>query len=140
MTQIVTPMLSYEDVRAALAWLGDAFGFREIGRITMPDGTIGHAEMETGDGGVIMLAEPTPAYRSPRRHAEVCADAAAWSSVPYVIDGVHVYVSDIKVHFERARRAGATILGEVGDVAVDGRYRAADIEGHRWMFEDIAEA
>ncbi|MFV2178392.1 VOC family protein [Actinomadura sp. LOL_016] len=135
MKQIVTPMLSYEDVRAALAWLGDAFGFRETGRITMPDGTIGHAEMETGDGGLIMMAEPTPAYRSPGRHAETCADAAAWSSVPYVIDGVHVYVSDVEAHLGRARRAGATILGEPGD----GRYRAADLEGHRWMFEDVAE-
>ncbi|RSN46539.1 VOC family protein [Actinomadura sp. WAC 06369] len=138
MRQVVTPMLSYEDVRAALVWLGDAFGFRETGRITMPDGTIGHAEMETEDGGAIMLAEPTPAYRSPRRHAEECAEAAAWSSVPYVIDGVHVYVSDIEAHFERARGAGAVILAEVGDIAVDGRYRAADLEGHRWMFEDVA--
>ncbi|NUU24446.1 MAG: glyoxalase/bleomycin resistance/extradiol dioxygenase family protein, partial [Streptomycetaceae bacterium] len=51
MPQVVTPMLAYEDVGAALDWLGKAFGFRETARIAMPDGSIGHAEMETEYGG-----------------------------------------------------------------------------------------
>ena len=56
----VIPMIAYEDASAALEWLAKAFGFRERTRITMPDGSIGHAEMEVVDDGVIMLAEPDP--------------------------------------------------------------------------------
>lgn len=78
-----------------------------------------------------MFAEPTPAYRSPGRHGRTCEEAAAWLAVPYVIDGVHVYVSDVEAHYARARKAGATILGELDD----SLYRAADIEGHRWVFQ-----
>lgn len=135
MQQIVTPMLSYEDADAALAFLAKAFGLRETNRITMPDGSIGHAEVVTEDGGVIMLAEPTSAYRSPKHHAETCQDAAAWSAVPYVIDGVHIYVSDIDAHYKRAREAGATILREPTEAPHGHRYTAADLEDHRWMFE-----
>jgi uncharacterized glyoxalase superfamily protein PhnB len=60
----VAPMLSYEDAAAALVWLAKAFGFRERTRITMPDGSIGHAEMEISDG-IVMLAEPDPTTRAP---------------------------------------------------------------------------
>lgn len=134
MEQIVTPMLSYEDVDAALAWLGKAFGLRETERISMPDGSIGHAELQTEDGGIIMLAEPTSAYRSPLHHAATCADAAAWLAVPYVIDGVHVSVADIEAHYARACEAGATILRELTRSPDGTRYVAADLEGHRWMF------
>ena len=41
------PMLSYEDVAAAVDWLSDAFGFREVGeRYTDDDGRVSHAEIE----------------------------------------------------------------------------------------------
>src|SRR5262245_21394090 len=73
----VTPMIAYQDAAAALEWLARAFGFRERTRIAMPDGSIGHAEMEIGDG-LIMLAEPGPQYQNPTRHAEVCEPARQW--------------------------------------------------------------
>ena len=90
----VIPMLSYEDGPAALDWLARAFGFRERTRMVGKDGRLGHGEMETGSG-VIMLATPTPDYRGPRRHRESCEEAARWSAVPYVVDGVLVYVDDV---------------------------------------------
>jgi uncharacterized glyoxalase superfamily protein PhnB len=38
-------------------------------------------------------------------------------------------------HFERARRAGATILAEPADQFYgDRRYGALDPEGHEWYF------
>ena len=68
----IVPMLSYDDPAAALEWLERAFGFRERGeRYTDDRGVITHAEMELGDSGVIMLANPTPDYQSPRHHDEV---------------------------------------------------------------------
>ena len=134
----ITPMLAYEDAAAALDWLAAAFGFRERGgRYTDDDGTVTHAEMELGDG-VIMLATPTPEYQSPKHHAEVCEAARRWLSVPWVIDGLHVYVDDVDAHFTRAKEAGATILSEPGDSGHGRMYRVADLEGHRWMFSERA--
>src|SRR2546426_8218828 len=107
----IVPMMAYEDVSAALDWLARAFGFREREgtRFTSDDGRITHAEMEL-EGGVIMLANPTPDYQSPKHHAEVCEQARKWSAVPYVIDGLHVFVEAVDDHFARAKEAGATLL------------------------------
>jgi PhnB protein len=130
----IIPMMAYEDVAAALDWLAAAFGFRERMRYEEPDGRITHAEMEMGEG-VIMLSNPTPDYQSPNRHREACEIARAWSTVPWVIDGLLVYVDDVDKHFEQADEAGATILSEPQDQTYgDRNYRAEDLEGHRWMF------
>ncbi len=59
-----------------------------------------------------------------------------WSEVPYIVDGVHVYVDGADAHFQRAKDAGATILSRVKEGAVGKRYRAEDLEGHRWMFTE----
>ena len=138
-TPSVVPMISYEDGTAALVWLSRAFGFRETARHTTPDGRLSHGEMEAGDG-LIMLASPTPEYRSPKRHREVCEQARKWSTAPWVIDGVLVYVDDIDRHFRRAKAAGATILSEIEPGPPGRRYRAEDLEGHRWFFFEKGEA
>ena len=115
-TPSVIPMISYEDGIAALEWLAKAFGFRETSRVTGPDGRLSHGEMEAGDG-LIMLASPTPDYRSPKRHREICEQARIWSEVPWIIDGVLVYVDDLDRHFKRAKAAGATILSDIQEGA-----------------------
>jgi len=130
----IMPFIAYEDPAAALEWLAGAFGFRERTRMTEADGRITHAEMEWNDG-VIMLANPSPAYRGPRRHAQDCAQARAWLDNPYVVDGLHVYVEDVDQHAKRAREAGANILrGPVDQDYGERIYVAEDLEGHRWMF------
>lgn len=130
------PMIAYEDAAAAIEWLTRAFGFREIAanRYVDQDGRVGHAEMETDRGGVIMLATPTPDYVSPKRHRESCEAAARWSSVPWVIDGVQVEVDDIESHHARAKAAGARLLSAIDDEDFGRLYRVEDLEGHRWMF------
>ena len=136
----IAPMLSYEDVGAAMEWLTRAFGFKEVGqRYTDDQGRVTHAEVELG-GAVVELGWPGPDYQSPAHHAEVCEHARAWLSVPYVIDGVLVYVPDADAHLERARSAGATILREPQDEPYGRVYNAADPEGHRWMFLQPPEA
>jgi uncharacterized glyoxalase superfamily protein PhnB len=129
----VIPMIAYEDGFVALAWLSEAFGFRERARMIGEDGSLSHAEMEAGDG-LIMVATPTPDYESPRRHRQQCVAARKWSSVPWVIDGVLVYVDDVDAHFQRAKSAGAAILSEPEDGGPGRLYRVEDLEGHRWMF------
>ena len=129
----VIPMIAYADGPAALDWLVRVFGFRERERRVSKDGRLEHGEVDTGHG-VIMLATPSPHYQGPRRHREGCEAARKWSEVPYIIDGVLVYVDDVEAHFERARAGGANILSEL-EVGENGkRYRAEDLEGHRWMF------
>ena len=132
--RVAIPMLSYEDVAAAVDWLGNAFGFREIGeRYTDDDGRVTHAELEL-DGAVVYLGWPGAGYMSPKRHAEVCEYAREWSSVPYIVNGVNIEVGDVDAHCERARAAGATILREPKTEPYGRLYNAADLEGHRWMF------
>jgi uncharacterized glyoxalase superfamily protein PhnB len=129
----VIPMLSYEDGMAALDWLARAFGFDEIARQAWPDGRLAHGEMKAGSG-LIMLASPTPDYECPKHHRENCDQARKWSTVPWVIDGVLVVVDDLERHFARAKAAGATILSAIEKGPPGRRYRAEDLEGHRWFF------
>ena len=129
----VIPMISYEDGIRALEWLATAFGFRETVRLTARDGRLSHGEMRASDG-LIMLASPSPDYHSPKRHREVCEQARRWSTVPWIIDGVLVYVDHLEGHLARARAAGASILSEIEEGPPGRRYRAEDLEGHRWFF------
>jgi uncharacterized glyoxalase superfamily protein PhnB len=133
--QRVVPMLSDADVAAAADWLAAAFGFVEQGRWADADGTVNHVTM-THDGSLLMLGRPGPHYQGPNRHAELCEHARRWSETPDVVVDAYVVDDDIDAHFARARAAGATILSLLEDNPSVGQrqYRAADPEGHRWMF------
>ena len=136
MAQTVVPMVAYEDAGAAIDWLTRAFGFEEVAeeRYTEDD-RVTHAELRVGEDASIFVANPTPDYVSPKNHREDCETAARWSSVPWVVDGLLVYVDDVAAHAERAEAAGARMLSPVEDDPDGGlRYRAEDLEGHRWMF------
>jgi uncharacterized glyoxalase superfamily protein PhnB len=130
----VVPMLDYEDASAAIRWLERAFGFREQFRIPGSEGRIDHAELDTGHGVIMLASAPSPHYLCPKRLREVFEPARAWSAVPWVIDGVLVMVDDLDTHYRRAKEAGAAILSEPEDGPPARRYRAEDLEGHRWMF------
>jgi PhnB protein len=123
----VTPYLLYEDPAAALDWLAQAFGFRERFRHANEAGVIDHAEMELGEG-LIMLANPGPGYRSPRRLGGATVV-------------VHAYVDDAHAHCERARAGGAVIDREPAREPYGTiQYSAEDPEGHAWLFsEQVAE-
>jgi len=129
----VVPMLAYEDGPATMDWLARAFGFEERVRMLDSAGRLSHGEMKAGDG-VVMMATPSPDYQSPRHHRDTCAAAASWLQVPYIVDGVLVYVDDVVAHHARAVEAGATILSPPEDGGHGLRYRVEDLEGHRWMF------
>jgi uncharacterized glyoxalase superfamily protein PhnB len=118
----IAPYLLYEDPAAALDWLSRAFNLRERTRHEH-DGVIDHAEMEFADG-LIMLANPGPDYRSPRRLGSATSL-------------VHIYVDDIYAHYERAKSAGAEIRREPKDEPYGTvQYSAVDPEGHLWLFSE----
>jgi len=130
----VIPMLAYENGPAAMDWLARAFGFKERTRMLGEGGRLSHGEMEAGEGMIMLATTPSPYYHGPKRHREESEAARRWSEVPYIVDGVLVYVRDVDEHFVRAKAAGATILSPLEQGGEGKRYRAEDIEGHRWMF------
>lgn len=124
----IIPVLWYEDVAAAVAWLTTTFGFRERLRRPAPDGTLTHAELEIGDGALMVSDQRAgpdfdgKIYQNPNRTGHVSLI-------------LHVNVDNVDKHFERAKKAGATILSEPEDkVYGDRSYRVKDLEGHRWEF------
>jgi PhnB protein len=121
MRQTVTPYLLYEDAPAAVTFLTEAFGFREVSRTSGVAGGM-HVEMEVGgDGARIYLGAPGGDFRGPA--------TAGRTSLLYVL------VDDVDRHFERARAAGATIIEELTDLAYgDRRYGCRDPQGHEWTF------
>ena len=59
-TATVTPYIAVAGAPAALEWYAEAFGARRLGEpIVMPDGRIGHAEIDIS-GATIMLSEEHP--------------------------------------------------------------------------------
>jgi PhnB protein len=131
--QTVFPMMAYEDAAAAMDWLVRAFGFVERRRMTDKQGRVVHGELELS-GNTVMVASPTPDYQGPKRHAASCEQARQWLKAPWVVDGVLVFVDDVSSHFSQAQRSGAEMLSEIENGGPGRLYRAADLEGHRWMF------
>lgn len=117
----VMPALRYRDVPAAIKWLERAFGLRTRMSVPGPGNTIAHAELTSGDAGMIMLGslgKPDPKN--------------AWSDKTH---GIYVVVDDIDAHYARAKAAGATILMELHDTPYGSReYSARDPDGHPWSF------
>jgi uncharacterized glyoxalase superfamily protein PhnB len=96
-TNSVTPYLHYADLEGAMQWLTKAFGFRELMRLSGPDNKPRHAEMALGETGVVMMGWPGPGYRTPRQLGQVTHN-------------VYARVDDVDALFERATKAGATVL------------------------------
>ena len=93
----VTPVLTLDDAAQAIKWYQKAFGAKEIGRSTAPDGKILHAEIEIGDSRV-MLNDPIMGSKSPKSLSG--SPASLW-----------IYVEDCDGFFERALSAGAHVYG-----------------------------
>jgi uncharacterized glyoxalase superfamily protein PhnB len=117
----VVPVLVYPDVRAAVAWLGAAFGFEERVQI----GEDHRSQLRLGDGAVI-VADVRHLQTPPR--AEV------------VTHRVMVRVEDAHAHCERARANGAVIEMEPTDFEYGERqYQAVDLAGHHWTFSETLD-
>jgi uncharacterized glyoxalase superfamily protein PhnB len=128
------PNVFYRDPLAALHWLEAAFGFRTNLVVTDPSGAVGHAETSFEGGTVNVGGEwSDPAqlglarFRSP-----ASTDGVATQHVRVVLK------NGIDAHCGRARAAGARITLEPADQFYGARvYRALDLEGHVWTFEQV---
>jgi uncharacterized glyoxalase superfamily protein PhnB len=115
----VIPVLTYPDVRAAVAWLSAAFGFEE--RVRIGDGH--RSQLRVGDGDLI-VADTHGDRRPPLPD--------------HVASSVMVRVADVAGHCGHARAGGAAILMEPTDMPFGERqYSARDPYGHVWTFTDV---
>jgi len=117
----VWPTVRARDGRALIAFLVEAFGFRET--VTYGEGdAVHHSELAWPEGGGVMLgtARNTP--------------DDVWPIQPGTF-GAYVVTDHPDELCARARAAGAKIVMELHDTDYGSRdFVAADPEGNRWSF------
>lgn len=123
----ITPYLYVKGAAKALDFYGKAFGATERMRMDMPDGTIGHAEIQIGDS-VLMLADPPPRAGEARG----------------VTGSLVLYVEDVDTVFKRAIDAGASEVEPLQDKFYGDRMGTLrDPFGFEWSLgthiEDVSE-
>jgi uncharacterized glyoxalase superfamily protein PhnB len=110
----VLPVLGYDDVAEAVAWLCDTFGFRERWRAGSH-----RAQVAIGDAAIAVT------------------DAGSGSSRATVM----VRVEDVVAHHARATERGAQVVAPPADFPYGERqYTVQDLGGHTWTFsQSIAD-
>jgi len=118
----VTPYLVYDNAAAdAIEWYKKAFGAKERMRMDAPGGMVGHAEIEIGDG-LVMVSDAFP-QSTTRPPTELSGTTA----------GVFLYVEDVDAVFKQAKDAGATVTMELEDQFWGDRFGSlTDPFGHSW--------
>jgi PhnB protein len=129
----LTPYITVIGAKKAIEFYKEAFGAKEVGQITMPDGSIGHCELEIGDSRIMMAEENKQ-----------------WGNIsPQSLGGTTVYLSlyvkDVDAVFEKAIKAGAKVLGDMvpkDQFHGDRSGSLTDPFGHRWTIltriEDVS--
>ena len=117
---MVVPVLVYPDVRAAVAFLSDAFGFVERTRIGE-----GHRAQLAVDGDWAVIVADAGGDRCPPQPGGVTHT-------------VRLRVADVDAAFMRAREAGAVVV----EAPVDRDYgerdcTVEDLAGHRWQLAEV---
>lgn len=113
----VIPILVYPDVRAAVAWLTEAFGFAERVRI----GESHRAQMSIGRDGAVIVADVGGERRPP--------DGGIVTHL------LKIRVEDVDAQFERACTHGARVVEPLIDRQYGERECTVDdLAGHRWQF------
>ncbi len=118
----VTPYLSVKNASAAIEFYQRAFGATEMFRLLLPNGGIGHAEIQIGDSRV-MLADPCDAgaLRAPQ-------------SLGAASVALHLYVENVDAVFAQAEQIGAKIVKPLQDQFYGDRTGALeDPFGHIWF-------
>ena len=118
----IYPALRYKDAPAAITWLVNAFGLTEHMVVAGQNGTIAHAQLAWGDGGMVMLGSMTDGG-----DGRLAVEAGpAW---------LYLVVDDPDAHHDRAVAAGAEIVMPLTDQDYGSRdYTARDPEGNLWSF------
>ena len=126
-----TPYLIIKDAAKAIEFYKEAFGAKEIMRMSQPDGRIGHAEIKIGDSPIMLADEfPEMGARSPQ--------SLGGSPVSILL-----YVEDVDAFAKQAVAAGTKVVRPVKDQFYGDRSGSfEDPFGHQWHIathvEDVA--
>ncbi len=128
----VIPTLALDDAASAIEFYKQAFGATERMRMPTRDGRISHAELEIGDG-LVMVAD-TFEHSQAKPPREIGGTTA----------GIFLYVEDVDAVVQRAVDAGATVTMPVEDQFWGDRFGSiTDPFGHSWSIathkEDLSE-
>lgn len=124
----ISPSLTVDGAAEAIEFYKRAFGATERMRMAMPDGKIGHAELDIGDS-VVMLndAFPQSSVQSPKQLGGTTAS-------------VFLYVDDVDSVVQDAIDAGATVTMPVADQFWGDRFgTVSDPFGHHWAIATHVE-
>lgn len=124
----ISPSLTVDGAAEAIEFYKRAFGATERMRMAMPDGKIGHAELDIGDS-VVMLndAFPQSSVQSPKQLGGTTAS-------------VFLYVDDVDSIVQDAIDAGATVTMPVADQFWGDRFgTVSDPFGHHWAIATHVE-
>jgi PhnB protein len=114
--------LTVRNAAGAIEFYKRAFGAIEKGRLSMPTGEIGHAEIEIG-GSTIMLSDEFPEYGG------ISPETLGGSPMK-----MHLYVDDVDAFAERAVAEGAKITRPIADQFYGDRSGyIADPFGYTWI-------
>jgi PhnB protein len=119
----ITPYICVTNAADAIDFYKRAFGAKEVGRISMPDGKIAHAEIEIGNSK-IMLSE----------------ENIEWGNTsPQTLGGTTgslcLYVENVDTVFAKAVKEGAKVTGEMevkDQFHGDRSGSITDPFGHKW--------
>jgi uncharacterized glyoxalase superfamily protein PhnB len=115
---MIIPTLRYKDAKAAIDFLDRAFGLERKAVYENEDGTVGHAELTSGRGMVMLGTSGTGDKQFETAHSSI-----------------YVIVADPDALYERAKAAGAEITRELQDTDYGSReFSALDPEGNVWSF------
>lgn len=118
----LTTYLTVKNTVTAIDFYVTAFGAKEIGRITMPDGSIGHAELLIGNSK-IFLADENLSWGN--KSAETLGGSPA---------GIVLYVPHVDEVFAKALHGGSTAVDLVKDQFHGNRSGSLiDPFGFKWM-------
>lgn len=137
----VSPHLVVDNAAAAIDFYVTAFGATELGRLAGPGDKIVHAALQI-NGSMVMLNDDFPEMTDGK------------STTPTALGGtpvtIHLTVTDVDTWFDRAVRAGATVVAPLEDQFWGDRYGVVrDPFGHQWSLgqpvrevsmEELAEA
>lgn len=130
----LTPYIVLSNAGEAITFYKKAFGAEEVFRHEMPDGKIGHAELQIGDSRLMLSDEfpdmPDAVARSPK-------------SLGGTTFGFNVYVENVDARFKQAVDAGGIVKRPLKDQFYGDRSGTIeDPFGHLWTLsshvEDVA--
>lgn len=127
--QRLFPHLSMRDATRAIDFYVQAFGAKEMFRLPMPDGRLGHAELSI-DGAVFYIADEYP-------EMDIAGPATRGGTTVTLA----LYVADTDAFVERARGHGAKVEREPKDEFYGDRTGVlVDPFGHRWSIHTRRKA